>query len=163
MSIGVLVLCTGNSCRSILAEVLFREMGQGRISAYSAGSDPTGTVNPGAIAKLAEEGLPIEGLASKSWNEFSGPEAAVIDIVITVCDSAANESCPLWPGKPITVHWGIPDPAQAADSDAAFERTFRQLQTRIERALALPLESLSSIELLQQLQHIHAEALVRKE
>lgn len=163
MSIGVLVLCTGNSCRSILAEVLFREMGRGRISAYSAGSDPTGTVNPGAIAKLAEEGLPIEGLASKSWNEFSGPEAAVIDIVVTVCDSAANESCPLWPGEPITVHWGIPDPTHAADSDAAFERTFRQLQTRIERTLALPIETLSSVELLRQLQHIHAEALAREE
>ncbi len=163
MSIGVLFLCTGNSCRSILAEVLFREMGQGRISAYSAGSDPTGTVHPGAIAKLAEEGLPIEGLASKSWDEFSGPEAPAIDIVVTVCDSAANESCPLWPGEPITVHWGIPDPAHAADSGAAFERTFRQLQARIERTLALPIETLSTVVLLRQLQHIHAEALAREE
>ncbi len=163
MSIGVLVLCTGNSCRSILAEVLFREMGQGRISAYSAGSDPTGSVNPGAIAKLAVEGLPIEGLASKSWDEFSGPEAPAIDIVIPVCDSAANESCPLWPGEPITVHWGIADPAHAADSGAAFERTFRQLQARIERTLALPIETLRAVVLLRQLQHIHAEALAREE
>jgi len=159
MSIGVLILCTGNSCRSILAEVLFREMGQGRVTAYSAGSDPAGSVNPGAIAKLKEKGLPTEGLASKSWDEFSGPKAPLIDIVVTVCDSAANESCPLWPGEPITVHWGIPDPAHAADSDAAFERTFRQLESRIKRTLALPIETLSSIERLQQLQNIHAEAL----
>jgi len=102
-------------------------------------------------------------LASKSWNEFSGPEAPLIDIVATVCDCAANERCPLWPGEPVTVHRGIPDPAHAADNDAAFERTFRQLETRTERTLALPIKTFSSVERLPQLQHIHAEALAREE
>jgi len=113
--VNILVLCTGNSCRSILAEVLFNELGLGRVTAYSAGSHPAGAVNPGAIAKLQQEGHAASGLESKSWDRFSGSNAPVIDIVITVCDSAAGESCPIWNGAPVTVHWGIHDPATAAE------------------------------------------------
>lgn len=153
----VLVLCTGNSCRSILAEVLFNDLGKGRIEAHSAGSKPAGTVNPGAISQLAKSGHPTSGLGSKSWNQFSGPDARPIDVVITVCDNAAGESCPVWNGAPVTAHWGIPDPADAApeDMEAAFETAYRQLRSRIEQTLELPLESMDVRFLKDALQRIH--------
>ncbi len=160
----VLVLCTGNSCRSILAEVLFNELGDKRFLAYSAGSQPSGTVNPGALKKLADEGHGTHGLRSKSWDEFSGADAPAIDIVITVCDSAAGESCPLWYGSPITVHWGIPDPAvaSAAEADAAFDLTYRQLRSRIEQVMELPLESLDRRQWKDAFQRIHEAAQMRE-
>lgn len=162
--LSVLVLCTGNSCRSILAEVLFNELGGERFLAYSAGSQPSGTVNPGALKKLANEGHRTDGLRSKSWDEFSGPGAVPVDIVITVCDSAAGESCPLWYGSPITVHWGIPDPAHAsaAEADAAFDRTYQQLRSRIEQVMELPLESLDRRHWKDALQRIHEAAQMRE-
>lgn len=155
--IRILVLCTGNSCRSILAEVLFKELGSGRIEAFSAGSHPAAAVNPAAIAKLRKEGHSTEGLASKSWDQFSGPDGPAIDIVITVCDSAAGESCPVWRGAPVTAHWGIPDPADADadDRDRAFDRAYSQLRKRIEQTLELPLESLDVRYLKDSLQRIH--------
>jgi protein-tyrosine-phosphatase len=153
----ILVLCTGNSCRSILAEVLFNELGRGRVHAFSAGSHPTATVNPAAIAKLRKEGHSTEGLASKSWDRFSGAGAPVIDVVITVCDSAAGAACPVWNGAPISAHWGIPDPAEASaeDRDNAFDRTYLQLRQRIERTLELPLDSMDVRYLKDSLQRIH--------
>ena len=137
---NVLVLCTGNSARSIIAEVLLHDLGAGRVHAHSAGSHPAGQVNPGALAKLAAERHATVGLRSKSWDEFSGSGAMPIDIVITVCDNAAGESCPLWSGSPVTVHWGIPDPAgfeDEAESRAAFDRAYSQLRRRVESMLAL--------------------------
>jgi len=160
----ILVLCTGNSCRSILAEVLFNELGQGRVTAYSAGSSPAGAVNPGAIVKLQQEGHSTSGLQSKSWDQFTGPDAPAIDIVITVCDNAAGESCPVWNGVPVTVHWGIPDPADASaeQSDAAFELAYTQLRGRIEQVLELPLESLDIRYRKDALQRIHDAATARE-
>jgi arsenate reductase len=154
---NILVLCTGNSCRSILAEALFNDLGAGRVQAYSAGSHPAGTVNPAAIAKLGKEGHSTAGLASKSWDRFSAADAPVIDVVITVCDNAASEVCPVWPGAPVTVHWGIPDPADAPDSDRerAFDRAYAQLRQRIERTLELPLASVDIRYLKDSLQRIH--------
>jgi len=159
-ALRILVLCTGNSCRSILAEVLFNELGQGRVAAYSAGSYPAGVVNPVAVAKIQQEGHSVSGLASKSWDQFSGPNAPAIDIVITVCDSAAGESCPAWCGSPVTVHWGIPDPADASaeEMDAAFDLAYSQLRTRIEQVLELPLESLDIRYRKDALQRIHDAA-----
>jgi arsenate reductase len=158
--VNILVLCTGNSCRSILAEVLFNDLGRGRVTAYSAGSHPAGAVNPGAIAKLRKEGHPVSGLESKSWDRFSGSNAPVIDIVITVCDSAAGESCPVWNGAPATVHWGIPDPADASEEgmDAAFDLAYGQLRNRIEQVMELPLESLDIRYRKDALQRIHDAA-----
>lgn len=160
----MLVLCTGNSCRSILAEVLFNDLGGKRIVAYSAGSQPAGQVNPGALKKLAAEGHKTDGLRSKSWDEFSGADAPHIDIVITVCDSAAGESCPLWQGSPVRVHWGIPDPAHASAeaSDAAFELAYRQLRARVEQVMELPLESLDRRHWKDALQRIHEAAQTRE-
>jgi len=156
----ILVLCTGNSCRSILAEVLFNELGHGRVAAYSAGSHPAGVVNPGALARLQQEGHSVSGLASKSWDQFSGPEAPAIDVVITVCDSAAGELCPVWNGSPVTAHWGIPDPADASaeEMDAAFDLAYSQLRTRIEQVFELPLESLDIRYRKDALQRIHDAA-----
>jgi arsenate reductase len=156
----VLVLCTGNSCRSILAEVLINELGQGRFRAFSAGSQPAGKVNAGAIRKLAAEGHGTDGLESKSWDLFSGAGVPEIDIVITVCDSAAGESCPVWYGSPITVHWGIPDPADASpeDADAAFDLAYRQLRSRIEAMIELPLGSLDERNTIDALNRIHDAA-----
>ena len=130
----VLFLCTGNSCRSILAEVLFNDLGKGRVKAYSAGSAPAGAVNPGAIVKLQAEGHSTDGLRSKSWDEFSVESAPSLDIVITVCDSAAGETCPVWYGSPVTVHWGTPDPADATpdEAPAAFDLAYQQLRTFAE-------------------------------
>ena len=151
MTINVLVLCTGNSARSILGEVLINELGAGRLRAFSAGSQPVGRVNPGALEKLEREGHAIVGLESKSWDRFSGSDAPEIDIVITVCDNAAGETCPLWNGAAVTVHWGIPDPAADGDFDAAYER----LRTRIDAMLALPLEQLDAAERRDALTRIH--------
>lgn len=161
---NILVLCTGNSCRSILAEVLFNELGRGRVTAFSAGSHPAGAVNPGAIAKLQQEGHATSGLESKSWDHFSGSNAPLIDIVITVCDSAAGESCPLWKGAPVTAHWGIPDPADASaeDMDAAFDLAYSQLKSRIEQVLELPLDSLDIRYRKDALQRIHDAATARE-
>ena len=163
-AVSVLVLCTGNSCRSILAEVLFNELGGDRFVAYSAGSQPAGKVNPGALKKLAAEGHATDGLRSKSWDEFSGAQAPDIDIVITVCDSAAGESCPVWKGGPVRVHWGIPDPAHASDeeSDTAFDLAYRQLRSRIEQVLELPLESLDRRHWKDALQRIHEAAQIHE-
>lgn len=135
---NVLFLCTGNSARSVLAEVLLNELGQGRYQAYSAGSNPVGAVNPGAIHVLRTHGHPVEGLRSKSWDEFSGATAPQIDTVVTVCDNAAAESCPVWNGAPVTLHWGLPDPAHVegeAERIAAFEATYASLEERINRFL----------------------------
>ena len=156
MSTGytVLVLCTGNSARSILGEVLINELGGGDVRAFSAGSHPTGRVNPGAIAKLKKEGHDVGGLESKSWDRFSGNDASPIDLVITVCDNAAGESCPVWNGAPVTVHWGIPDPAIDGDFDSAY----RRLRQRIEAMLALPFQELSGAELSAALAEVHQSA-----
>lgn len=157
--INVLVLCTGNSARSILGEVLLNELSGGRLRAFSAGSHPTGRVNPGALAKLGREGHAVEGLASKSWDQFSGPDAPSIDLVITVCDNAAGESCPLWQGSPVTVHWGIADPAIDTDDtallDAAFDLAYARLRSRVEATLALPIETMTATELRDALHEIH--------
>jgi arsenate reductase len=138
--INILILCTGNSARSILAEHLFNTLGAGRVRAFSAGSKPAGAVNPHALALIASKGGDVSALRSKSWDEFEGPEAPVMDAVITVCDSAASEACPVWPGAPVRAHWGLPDPAGVEPEDAAraaFESTFQALEGRVKAVLAL--------------------------
>ncbi len=159
---NVLVLCTGNSARSILAEVLINALGRDRIRAFSAGSRPAGEVNPGALAKLEREGLPTDGLESKSWDRFAEEGAPAIDLVITVCDNAAGESCPVWPGGPLTVHWGIPDPAGKTPLDAAFDEAWVKLKRRIEAFVALPFESLDRDSMQEALAAIHAIAEARE-
>jgi arsenate reductase (thioredoxin) len=143
---NVLFLCTGNSARSILAESILNRLGKGRFRAFSAGSHPGGTVNPYALELLKKLDYPTEGLHSKSWDEFIAPLSPHFDFIITVCDNAAGEVCPVWLGNPATAHWGIPDPAavQGSDSEkrAAFDAAYRWLQTRIERFLSLPLAGL---------------------
>jgi arsenate reductase len=133
---NTLFLCTGNSARSILGEALLNHWGKGRFRAYSAGSFPKGAVHPMALELLRYMGLPTEGLRSKSWSEFASADAPIMDFVITVCDNAANEICPIWPGKPITAHWGVPDPAAVEGSEAermaAFREAYRRLETRIQ-------------------------------
>lgn len=155
---SVLILCTANSARSILAEAILNRVGGGRFRAYSAGSHPRGTPNPLAIELLAAEGYPVSALRSKSWDEFAGPGAPRIDIVITVCDAAAGESCPLWPGAPLKVHWGIPDPAGVpggvAEERAAFETAYNRLLARMKALVALPAESMAASELKHKLQEI---------
>lgn len=153
MTINVLVLCTGNSARSIIGEVLINELGAGRIRAFSAGSHPVGRVNPGALDKLARAGHGITGLESKSWDRFAGPAAPDIDIVITVCDNAAGEACPVWNGTPVTVHWGIPDPAVDHDFEAAYER----LRQRVEALVRLPLEELDAADQRAALERVHED------
>ena len=152
---SILVLCTGNSCRSILGEALLNHLGEGRVKAYSAGSHPTGRVNPNALAILKEQGLPADGYTSKSWEALEG---VPIDIVITVCDQAAGETCPAYLGKALRAHWGLPDPAGVSGSEqevtAAFRATHDALKRRIERFLALPLESLSQQDLVEKLNRI---------
>ncbi|SLN53959.1 arsenate reductase ArsC [Roseisalinus antarcticus] len=138
---NVLVLCTGNSARSILGEVLFRDATAGRFRGYSAGSQPKEAPHPDALRLLAEKGHDTTGLASKSWDVFAAPDAPRMDIVITVCDSAASETCPYWPGAPVRAHWGLPDPAGVTDPAArarAFAETYRALAARIDRLMALP-------------------------
>lgn len=143
---NVLFLCTGNSARSILAEAYLNARGEGRFVAYSAGSHPAGRVNPYALELLERHGIPTQGLRSKSWDEFARQGAPRMDVIITVCDSAAGEQCPYWPGQPVTAHWGIPDPAAVEGTEdqkrKAFEVAFGQLRARIDQLLALPIESL---------------------
>ena len=156
--LNVLFLCTGNSARSILAEGYLNSAGKGRFTAYSAGSHPAGKVNPLALELLEENRLPTGGLRSKSWDEFARPGAPKIDFVFTVCDNAAGEACPLWPGQPITAHWGVADPAAASGTDAerrkAFLRAFTELSTRINLLLALPLDELEPRALKSRLDQI---------
>jgi len=146
---NVLFLCTGNSARSILAEALLNRRGRGRFRAYSAGSYPKGEVHPMALRTLQKAGMPIDGLRSKSWDEFSVEGAPVLDFIFTVCDNAANETCPIWPGHPMTAHWGIEDPANAEEPDQkqAFQRAMFYLNNRISLFLALPIESLDQMAL----------------
>lgn len=142
----VLFLCTGNSARSIMAEALVTTMGKGRFKGYSAGSKPGGKVNPFAIEQVKKTGYPVEHLRSKSWDEFAVPDAPQMDFIITVCDNAAGEACPVWPGHPATAHWGFEDPAAVDGSDdekrAAFEKIFRQIMARMDNFVSLPLHVL---------------------
>lgn len=143
---NVLFVCTGNSARSIMAEALLTTMGKGRFKGFSAGSHPSGTVNPLAIEQLASTGYPVEQLRSKSWDEFSGSEAPHMDFIFTVCDNAAGEVCPFWPGHPVSAHWGFEDPAAAVGTDEqkreVFHKIFRQIMTRVNIFLSLPLHML---------------------
>jgi arsenate reductase (thioredoxin) len=155
---NVLVLCTGNSARSILGEVLFNVLGKGKFVAHSAGSQPAGRVNPFALELLQKQGYSTEGLRSKSWDEFAAPGAPKIDFIFTVCDNAAGEACPVWPGKPATAHWGIPDPAAVEGDDAtrrtAFRKTYDQLSRRIQLFMNLPIEKLDQLVLKEKLAEI---------
>ncbi|MDP4030064.1 MAG: arsenate reductase ArsC [Gallionella sp.] len=154
---NVLVLCTGNSARSILGEVLFNVLGKGKFKAYSAGSKPAGSVNPGALEWLQAQGHGTEGLRSKSWDEFAAPGAPEFDFIFTVCDNAAGEACPLWLGKPATAHWGIPDPAHVEGEEArraAFKKAAEQLARRIQLFLSLPIEKLDKLALKEKLAEI---------
>ena len=164
---NVLFLCTGNSARSILGEVLLNHWSRGKFKAFSAGSQPKGAVHPMALELLRATKLPTDGLHSKSWSEFAKPNAPVMDFVITVCDNAASEVCPIWPGQPITAHWGIPDPAAAEGSEAermaAFRDAYRRLDARIKIFVALPINKLDNLALkretakIGQLDHITAD------
>ena len=157
---NVLVLCTGNSARSILAEALFNHLGGGRFEAYSAGSQPSGTVNPVALETLDRHGVPLPEARSKSWDEFAAPGAPHMDFIFTVCASAAGEACPIWPGHPSTAHWGIADPAHVEPLAArreAFATAYRQLARRIGAFVALPLETLSAQEIAAAARRIHEE------
>ena len=155
---NVLFLCTGNSARSILAESLLNSLGKGRFRGFSAGSFPKGQVHPLALELLKRMDLPSEGLRSKSWDEFAAPDAPPIDYIFTVCDNAAGEVCPIWPGKPMTAHWGIADPAAVEDSDAdkafAFRKALKEMEARIKLFVALPIESLDALTLREKLRAI---------
>jgi len=159
---NVLFLCTGNSARSIMAESILNQKGRGRFTAYSAGSHPSGTVRPEAIRQLESAHFPITGLRSKSWEEFAKPEAPQLDFVFTVCDNAANEVCPVWPGQPMTAHWGIPDPAAADGSEEEKARAFRNafflLDRRIILFLSLPMASLDRLALKRELDNIGSQS-----
>lgn len=148
---SVLFLCTGNSARSILAEAILNHLGHHRFRAYSAGSQPKGAIHPEAIRLLGALGYDTAGFSSKSWDVFAGPEAPRLDFIFTVCDSAAAESCPVWPGQPMTAHWGIPDPAAAtgntAEVAAAFHAAYRRLFNRIDAFVQLPLDTLDRLSL----------------
>ena len=155
---NILVLCTGNSARSILGEVLFNVLGKGKFIAHSAGSKPVGRVNSFALELLRQQGHSTEGLRSKSWGEFAAPGAPQIDFIFTVCDNAAGETCPIWPGKPAAAHWGIADPAGAEGSDevkrAAFRTAYGQLARRIQMFMSLPIEKLDKLTLKEKLAEI---------
>jgi len=155
---NVLFLCTGNSARSVMAEAIMNQKGQPNFSAYSAGSHPTGAVRPEALRQLEAAHLPIAGLRSKSWDEFARPDAPRLDFVFTVCDNAANEVCPIWPGQPMTAHWGVPDPAAVEGSPEEIERAFRDafmtLDRRISLLLSLPLASLDKLAIKREIDRI---------
>jgi len=154
---NVLVLCTGNSARSILGEVLFNTLGKGKFKAFSAGSKPAGKVNPGALEWLEANGHSTEGLRSKSWDEFAASGAPQFDFVFTVCDNAAGEVCPVWYGSPMTAHWGIPDPAHVEGDEArraAFKKAAEQLARRIQLFMSLPVEKLDKLALKEKLAEI---------
>jgi arsenate reductase (thioredoxin) len=155
---NVLFLCTGNSARSIMAEVLLNRAGQGKFRAFSAGSQPKGQVHPYALDLLRKLNFDVSALRSKSWSEFAAPDAPTLDFVFTVCDNAAAETCPVWPGQPMTAHWGVPDPAEATGKEAevrlAFADAFRMLSNRINIFVALPLRSLDQLSLQRQLDSI---------
>jgi arsenate reductase len=156
--LNVLFLCTHNSARSVLAEVLLNKMGRGRFNAYSAGSHPSGRINPLALELLERNRLPTEGLRSKNWDEFARPGAPSLDFVFTVCDQAAGEVCPIWPGQPMTAHWGIEDPAAVQgtgeEKRRAFFRAYNQLQNRLSIFVSLPLEKLDRLALKNKLDEI---------
>ena len=154
---NVLFLCTGNSARSVLAESILNHRGKGRFKAFSAGSYPTGTVNPGAVAMLRSVDMLTEGLRSKSWDEFAAAGAPPLDFVITVCDNAASEVCPIWPGQPMTAHWGVADPAHVEGEAAraqAFREAFHVLDRRIGLFISLPLATLERMSLLERMKAI---------
>jgi arsenate reductase len=158
----VLFLCTGNSARSIMAEAILNRLGGGQFVAHSAGSFPTGKVNPHALEILGDNGIPTAGLRSKAWDEFAQPGAPHLDFVFTVCDKAAGETCPIWPGQPMTAHWGIADPAAVQGSDAekraAFFNAFRELSQRIRIFTSLPIRTLDRIRLQERLDAIGRSA-----
>ena len=155
---NVLFLCTGNSARSIMAEVILNRLGAGKFHACSAGSAPKGHVNPYTIELLQSLGHDVAGLRSKSWHEFAEPDAPPLDFVFTVCDNAAGEACPVWPGQPMTAHWGVPDPAEATGSEAeialAFKDAYRMLHQRIAVFTSLPIRSLDALSLQRRLEEI---------
>ena len=155
---NVLFLCTGNSARSILAEAILNHKAKGEFAACSAGSHPSGTVRPEALAQLAAAGLPTAGLRSKSWDEFAAPNAPRMDFVFTVCDNAANEPCPFWPGQPMTAHWGVADPAAVTGTPDEIARAYRDaftiLDRRISLFLALPIATLQQLSLQNELNQI---------
>ena len=164
---NILFLCTHNSARSIIAESVMNRLGRGRFKAFSAGSQPRGQVHPFALDLLANLGHDVSGLRSKSWEEFSGPGASPLDFVFTVCDNAANEVCPVWPGQPMTAHWGVPDPSLAEGSETerrlAFADTMRMLSQRIGIFMSLPFRSLDKMSLQNRLREIGRTQLSREE
>jgi arsenate reductase len=155
---NVLFLCTGNSARSIMAEAILKQKGQPNFTAYSAGSHPSGTVRPEALRQLESAHLPTTGLRSKNWDELAKPDAPKLDFVFTVCDNAANEVCPIWPGQPMTAHWGIPDPAAVQGTEEQVQKAFREafflLDRRISLFLSLPLATLDRFSLKKEIDNI---------
>lgn len=155
---NVLFLCTGNSARSIMAEALVTTMGHGRFKGFSAGSNPGGRVNPYAIEQVRKTGYPVDDLRSKSWDEFATPNAPHMDFIITVCDNAAGEVCPVWPGHPVTAHWGFEDPAAMEGTDdqkrAAFEKIFKQIMARMNAFVGLPIQMLEKNAIQQHIRKI---------
>ena len=162
----VLFLCTANSARSILAEAALNRVAAGRFEAYSAGSTPRGQVNPAALELLATEGFDVSRFRSKGWDEFAAPGAPELDFIITLCDSAAGEACPIWPGRPVSAHWGLPDPASVegeAERRTAFAATLRVIEIRIAQLLELPIAELDAAELKRRLAAIGASAVAAQE
>jgi arsenate reductase (thioredoxin) len=155
---NVLFLCTGNSARSIMAEAILNHKGRGRFTAYSAGSHPSGQPRAEAIKQIESAGMPVAGFRSKSWNEFSGPSAPKLDFVFSVCDNAANEQCPFWPGQPMTAHWGVPDPAAVKGTPEEIARAFHDafviLDRRIGLFLSLPLATLENLAIKREIDAI---------
>jgi arsenate reductase (thioredoxin) len=156
--LNVLFLCTGNSARSIMAEAILNRLGVGKFKGYSAGSHPKGAINPHTLTVLRKSNFDVSRLRSKSWDEFTTPDAPKLDFVFTVCDDAAKEACPIWPGQPMTAHWGLPDPAKAKGTEAeqalAFADAYRMLYQRISILVSLPLDKLSKLSLQKQLDEI---------
>jgi arsenate reductase (thioredoxin) len=155
---NVLFLCTGNSARSVMAEAILNHKGKGRFTAYSAGSHPTGTVRPEALKQIASTGIATEGLCSKSWDEFAQPGAPELNFIFTVCDNAANEACPCWPGHPMTAHWGVPDPAvvtgMTEEIERAFHNAYLTLERRVDLLLSLPPATLEDMSVMDELKKI---------